>query len=70
MDKRHGRICWSDSTKTDMGQIDKYDTLKDLGKDPQSPVGYNNIWVNLVYDVNHYGLHKARLVSDAHLTDI
>ena len=42
----------------------------DLGKDSSAPVGYKNIRVNLVYDVNHEGCHKAGLVADGHLTDI
>ena len=31
---------------------------------------YNNIRVHFVHCVNHYGYHKARLVSDENLTDI
>ena len=53
-----------------MGHLDEYETFKDLGKYSPSPVGYKKIWVHLVYDVNHGGSHKARLVSDGHITDI
>ena len=31
---------------------------------------YKKIRVHLVYDVNHDGCHKARLVANRHLTDI
>ena len=31
---------------------------------------YKKIRVHLVYDANHYGLHKVRLVADVNLTDI
>ena len=55
---------------TEMGQIDKNDTFKDLGKDSPSPVGYKKIWVHLVNDVKHDEHHKARLVADGNLTDI
>ena len=33
-------------------------------------MGYKKIWVHLVYDVNHDGRHKAKLVSDGHIADI
>ena len=31
---------------------------------------YKKIRVHLVYDANHYGRHKVRLVADVNLTDI
>ena len=70
LEKNRGSTWCSDSTRNEMGQIDEYDIFKDLGKDSSSPVGYNKIWVHLVYDANHDGRHKARLVSDGNLTDI
>ena len=53
-----------------MGQIDEYETLKDLGTYSLASVGYNKIRFHLVYEVNHDGHHKARLMYDGHLTDI
>ena len=53
-----------------MVQLGEYDTFKDLGKDYSPSMGYKNIRVHLVYDVNHDGHHKAILVADGHLTDI
>ena len=57
-------------TKTDMLQLDGYETFRNLGKYCLAPVVHNKIQVYLVYDVNHGGRHKARLVSYEHLTDI
>ena len=53
-----------------MGNIDEYNTFKDLGKYYPSPVGYKKIRVNLVYDVKHDRCHKARLLAEGHLTEI
>ena len=58
LEKRYGSTWWSYATKTEMGYLDKYDTFKDLGKYAQDPVGHNNIWLCLLYDVDHDG-HKS-----------
>ena len=50
-------------TKTDMGKINAYVTFRDLGKDSLEPVVHKKIWVCLVYDLNYYGHHKARLLD-------
>ena len=68
--RRHISSQWSDAPKTDMGHFDKYYTCKYLGKDSSTPLGYKKIWAHIVYDVNHDGRHKSRLVADGHLTDI
>ena len=53
-----------------MGNIDEYNTFKDLGKYYPSPVGYEMIRVHLVHDFKYYGHHKAMLAADLHITDI
>ena len=70
MDTRNGRAQFSDATKTDMGQLDKYGNFKDFGKDSLVPVGYKKIRANIVYDVKNAGYHNARLVADGNLTFI
>ena len=40
------------------------------GKDSKIPDSYKKIRVHLVFDIKHVGRHKARLVSDGHLTDV
>ena len=61
---------WSDENNTEMVQLDKYYTFKDLDKDSLSPVVYKNIRVHLVYDVNHHRCQNPSLVDDVHQTDI
>jgi hypothetical protein len=39
------------------------------GHDPP-PAGYKKIWALLVFDVKHYGRHKARFVGGSHLTNV
>ena len=70
MDRRNGTNQWIYATNINMGQLGEYDNFKDLGKDSSVPVKYKKIRVHLVYDANHYGLHKVRLVADVNLTDI
>ena len=66
----HRIAQWRDTNRTDMGQLDEYDTFKDLVKDSPLPVLYKKIRVHLVYGVKHDGHHKARSVDDGHLTDV
>ena len=61
---------WSDETKTDILQLDKYDTFKELGKVFLEPLVHNKIRSHLMYEDKFDGCHKARLVDDVHLTDI
>ena len=70
LDQRNANTKWQDATKTEMAQLDEYDTFKDLGKDAKPPDGYKKIRVHLVFDVKHDGRHKSRCVADGHLTDI
>ena len=53
-----------------MVHIERYYTFRELGKDTPERVVHKKIWVWLVYDLNCYGHHKARLVGYWHLTDI
>ena len=60
LDKNHGSNQWNDANKTEMVHIDEHDTFGDIRKYPLAPVGQNNIWLHLVYGVNHGGCHKER----------
>ena len=44
--------------------------LIDLGKDGKPPQDYKKIKAHLVFDVKHYGRHKAQRVIIRHLADI
>jgi hypothetical protein len=70
IDRRNGNTMWQDATKTEMAQLDEYETFQDLGEGTSPPAGYKKIRVHLVFDVKHDGRHKARCVADGHLTDI
>ena len=70
LDIMHGITRWIDATSIEMGQIDEYDTFKDLCKESSAPVVCKNIWFQLVYDINNYGRHKSRLVTDGNLNGI
>jgi Reverse transcriptase (RNA-dependent DNA polymerase) len=51
-----------------MKQLLEYRTFVDKGKGT-AVVGYKRISCHIIYDVNHDGRHKARLVAGGHLTD-
>jgi hypothetical protein len=64
LDEKHGTTQWVDATSLEMVQLDDYNCFHDQGK------GFKKIRVHLIYDVKHNGRHKARLVTDGHLTNI
>ena len=53
-----------------MAQIQEYNTFIDYGINVTPPVGFKQIRIHFVFDVKHDSRHKARLVTDGHLTDI
>jgi hypothetical protein len=63
---------WGDATILELNQVNEYITFIDKGHHTKvsPPSGYKKIRVHLVYDVKHDGRHKARLVTDGHLTNI
>ena len=71
LDRINRNDKWDQATKTELGQINDYAVLKDVGhkRTASIPQGYKKIRVHLVYDVKHDGRFKARLVADGHLTD-
>jgi Reverse transcriptase (RNA-dependent DNA polymerase) len=71
LDKRNGNTLWEDAATSELTQIDDYDTFIDKGHHTKvkAPIGYKKIRVYLIFDVKYDGRHKARLVSDGHLTD-
>jgi hypothetical protein len=70
LDERNGNIKWGASNILEFAQLAEYDTFTDLGIDRRPPDDFKKIRVHLVYAVNHGGRHKARCVSDGHLTGI
>jgi len=70
LDRKNGNKFWSEAEDKEFGQLDKYFTFKDIGKDAKPPPGYKKIRVHLVYDVKHDLRRKARVVAGGHLTGI
>jgi hypothetical protein len=53
----------------ELQQINEYETITDVSHHTKAkiPNGYKKI--KFVFDVKHYGCHKARLVAVGHLTE-
>ena len=69
IEKHNGNNKWAEAIKLEIDQQHDHDTYKDMGKG-SSPEGYKQIRVHFVFNAKHDGRHKARLVSDGHLTDV
>jgi len=69
LDRENGNTRWRDAEIKELGQIDEYNTFKDMGPNWKAPNDYKRINVHIVYAVKHDGRHKARLVAGGHLTD-
>ena len=67
LDAKNGNKLWHDAEGIELGQIDEYETFRDVGRGAK-PDGYRKITVHMVYDVKHDGRRKARLVAGGHLT--
>ena len=52
-----------------MTQFNDY-TIKDVGRETKLPIGYQAIKVHVMYDVKHYLLQYARIVSGGHITEV
>ena len=72
LDWCNGNMKWADATELELKQIDEYDAFQDLGDKSMAKISKDHkmIRVHLVIDVKHDGRHKARLVTDGHLTEV
>lgn len=72
LDEINKSTRWGDAIKTELDQIDDYDTFEDCGHNSKAkaPSGYKRIRVHFIFDVKHDGRHRARLVADGHLTEV
>ena len=70
IDRKLRQTKWQDAMRSEINQIQEYETFKSLGKGAPIPEGYKKIRVHFVFDVKHDGRHKARLVADGHLTSV
>jgi hypothetical protein len=62
IDRKNGNTMWQDSEKTEMKKLAEYKTFIDTGVGVKAPDGYKRIRCHMIYDVNHDGRHKSRLV--------
>ena len=69
IDKNDGNNKWAEHVKLEIDQQCYYDTYKDIGKG-SSLKGHKLIRVYFVIDMKYGGRHRARLLSDGHLTDV
>ncbi len=60
LDDGNKNTKWRDAEMLELGQIDEYDTFKDMGTNWKAPAGYKKITVHFVYACKHDGRHKAR----------
>ncbi len=67
-DIENGNTLWQDAMTLEIGNVQAYNTFKDMGKVNYIP-GYKKIIVHFVFAVKHDLRHKARLVAGGHLTD-
>jgi Reverse transcriptase (RNA-dependent DNA polymerase) len=72
LDEANGNKNWQEATETELASIDEYSVFIDQGHHTKAktPKSYNKTRVHLIFDVNHDGRQKARLVADGHLTDL
>ena len=68
LDRINGNTFWRDAEKKELGQIDEYNALRNMGIGWKPAAGYKKIRVHLVYDVKVTLDRKSRLVADGHLT--
>ena len=66
LDQQNGNTMWQDAIKTELDQINSYNTFKDNGN--KIPKGYKRIPVDFVFDVKFDLRRKVRLVAGSHLT--
>ena len=75
LDIHNGNNKWKEAIALEIEQIKVYQVFKDFGKAvydknniTNAPKGHQKIRVHFVFDVEHCGKFKARLVADGHLT--
>jgi hypothetical protein len=69
IDQANGNRLWQESEATEVKKLAEYNNFIDKGKGSIPPDCYKKICCHMVYNVNHDGRHKSRLVSGGHLTD-
>ena len=68
LDRLNNNTMWQDAIKTELDQINEYNTFKTYGKNVRPPDRYKKVPVHFVFDVKFDLRRKARLVAGGHLT--
>lgn len=69
LDTENGNTKWQDAEKTEIAQLQEYQTFHNVGRGKQIPVGFKKIRCRMIYACKHDLRHKARFVAGGHLTD-
>ena len=70
LDRVNGNKLWEEAIKTELEQINSYNTFTDHGKDNPPPKDYKKVPVHFVFDIKFDLRRKARLVAGGHLTKL
>ena len=68
LDKDSGNTLWHDAVRTELDQINDYDTFCDMGIGVTMDCDHHKINVRLVFDVKASGKRKGRLIARGDLT--
>ncbi|GKY94554.1 hypothetical protein MPSEU_000421100 [Mayamaea pseudoterrestris] len=69
LDEINGNTLWTDAIRTELNQINDYDTFADQGVGKVMPAPWKRINVHMIFDVKHDLRRKARLVAGGHMTE-
>ena len=72
LDQQNGNTKWQDAPRLELKQLEEYSVFIDYGifHIIKVPPGYQLIKERLFFVVKHDGRHKARMVTDGHLTKV
>jgi hypothetical protein len=68
IDKNNNDHLWETSLGTEMDQIAKYNTFRNMGRGAKPPRDHQRIRVHFVFDVKHDLHRQSRLVAGGHMT--
>jgi hypothetical protein len=63
LNKKKGINLWQEAIRTELKQLTNYQTFIILDSWENIPTGYQKIPYHIVFDVQFYLSHKARLVA-------
>jgi hypothetical protein len=69
LDKENGNNLWEEAIKTELKQINNYQTFCMIERLEEMPIGYKCIPYHIIFDVKFDLCRKARLVAGGHCTN-